>query len=75
VSANVREALLPSDEVTVKAEPDAETPRSVETFVFLAVLAATAVSKLAIFGIAIVPVNVGLAIGAFSANAVVTVLA
>ena len=43
--------------------------------VTLAVLAATADSKSAILGIATVPVNVGLAIGALSPNAVVIVLA
>ena len=43
VSANVKEAFVPSDDVTVNAEPDAETPRLVETLVLLAVLAAIAV--------------------------------
>ena len=44
-------------------------------FVTLAVLATTAVSKLATFGIATVPVNVGLANVALSPNAVVIVAA
>ena len=51
------------------------TPKFVDTFVTLAVLAVTADSKSAMLGIATVPVNVGLAIGALAANAVVIVLA
>jgi hypothetical protein len=41
----------------------APTVKAVETFVTLAVLAAIAVSTFAMFGIATVPVKVGLAIG------------
>ena len=65
-------ASVPSLDATVNEVPLAVTLRLVVTLVALAVLAATAVSRLAILGIATVPVNVGLAKGALVASAVST---
>ena len=68
-------ALVPSELVIITVVVLVVIPKSVDTFVTLTVLSVTAVSKSDIFGIATVPVNVGLAIGALSANAAVIVLA
>ena len=68
-------ASVPSELVIIAVVVLVVVAKFVDTFVTLAVLATTAVSKLATFGIAIVPVNVGLANVALSPNAVVIVLA